>query len=163
MYSDLGHWTGGQLAGAGVLLGVVTFWVVWRMRAQPFLAVGWFWFLGMLVPVIGLVQVGEQSMADRYTYVPSVGLFIMAIWWLRECTVVWLTRLAPVLAGVALMACAALTVRQVGYWKDSWTLYSHAAAVTDNNYLRVLQSRHLLRYCRAKGRRDWLFCTGGAN
>jgi tetratricopeptide (TPR) repeat protein len=95
--------------------------------------VGWLWFLGMLVPVIGLVQVGVQFMADRYDYVPSIGLMIMIIWAARE----WAPRLgakAPaVLGGLALAGCMALTPLQVTYWKNSETLFRHALQITAEN------------------------------
>jgi tetratricopeptide (TPR) repeat protein len=127
------HWPVWEVACATALLALITAWVIWRVRAQRYLAVGWLWFLGMLAPVIGLVHVGSQSMADRYDYVPSVGLFIMIIWAARE----WVPRLgaqAPViLGGLAVAGCLAATCMQAQYWKDSETLYRHALAVTEQN------------------------------
>lgn len=105
-------------------------------RRRPYLVVGWLWFLGMLVPVIGLVQVGRQSMADRYSYMPLIGVFIMVVWGLADATAGWTRRafvLGPV-AGAVLAGCAALTWRQLGFWQDSETLFRHALAVTDNNF-----------------------------
>ena len=125
---------------AGALLVVLTGLALWRIRRQPYLAVGWLWFLGMLVPVIGFVQVGRQAMADRYTYLPSIGLFLAVAWGVAEL-------LAGVRAGRAVCATGALAVvavlsivahRQAGMWKDSLTLFRHALAVTDNNYLAHL-------------------------
>jgi tetratricopeptide (TPR) repeat protein len=89
---------------------------------------GWFWFLVMLAPVIGLVQVGPASMADRYAYLSNAGLFIMVIWTARLNT-----RLLLVGGGLVLAGCLAATLVQVGYWKDSEALFEHALAVTKNN------------------------------
>jgi tetratricopeptide (TPR) repeat protein len=112
-----------------------------RTQTPPrYLAVGWLWFLGALVPMIGLVQAGQQAMADRYMYLPMIGLLIMFSWgfadWAgasRTCSV-GLTC-AVVLAMAAL---GALTYRQVGFWRSSETLWSHAVAVTQNNYVARL-------------------------
>jgi len=106
-------------------------------RRRPYLAVGWFWYLGTLVPVIGLVQVGEQSMADRYTYVPLVGVFIMAAWGAADLARGWRHgRKAAALASVAAVAvCLTLTWRQVGYWADSEVLFRHMLRVTPENAL----------------------------
>ncbi|HVV01722.1 MAG TPA: tetratricopeptide repeat protein, partial [Verrucomicrobiae bacterium] len=103
----------------------------------PFLLVGWLWFLGTLVPVIGLVQVGSQSMADRYMYIPSIGLFMALIWMSAELTANTI-RGRTMLAGVglaALVACVALTRLQVGYWQNGLTLSRHGVADDPNNYL----------------------------
>ncbi|HZQ47531.1 MAG TPA: hypothetical protein VFC07_10995, partial [Verrucomicrobiae bacterium] len=83
------NWTFWTAAGAGLFLVIISAVVLWRIRAQPYLAVGWFWFLGTLVPVIGLVQVGIQSMADRYTYVPLIGIFIMLAWSIPDRWAKW--------------------------------------------------------------------------
>ena len=107
----------------------ITALVLWRARAQPYLAVGWFWFLGMLAPAIGLVQVGIQSMADRYSYLPTVGISIMVVWAACECLAQrpggdgFLER--P--AAIAIAACMVLTPRQALYWRDSDTLFEHAS------------------------------------
>ncbi|MGA2176270.1 MAG: tetratricopeptide repeat protein [Verrucomicrobiota bacterium] len=130
------HWPVLEVAGATVLLLLVTAGVVWQGRHRPFLPVGWFWFLGMLVPVIGLVQVGEQSCADRNTYLALIGVLIMVSWGMGDLARRPGQRVAAVCAGgLAVMACAALTPRQVRYWKTTETLFSHALAVTSNNYL----------------------------
>ncbi len=117
-----------------VIIGT-TLSVVWFARRLPYLAVGWFWFLGMLVPVIGIVQVGAQSMADRYTYLPLIGLFIMAAWGFgirRETTWHrWTVRCTFVMVAVVMLSVAART--QVGRWKDTATLFRHAIAVTPPN------------------------------
>ena len=137
LYPHPGHWPVWQVAGAALLLAAITACVIWRARAQPYLAVGWFWFLGMLAPTIGLVQVGLQSMADRYSYLPMVGISIIAIWgmcdMLAQCPGGrWILGTA---GGVAIAACMVLTPLQVRYWRDSDTLFEHAVEVTENNYL----------------------------
>ncbi len=122
------------LFSALVLCGI-TILAVWRWRRSPYLAVGWFWFLGTLVPVIGLVQVGMQSMADRYTYIPLIGLFIALTWGAWEIfgnriqyKFIWATVACGILA-----TCFRLTMNQAGYWRDSETLFAHALRVTRNN------------------------------
>ncbi len=105
-------------------------------RRYRFLAVGWLWYLGTLVPVIGLVQVGQQSMADRYTYMPFTGLFMAAAYSIKEF-VCGRREKKMVLALTALIVIGfwpLMTLRQVRYWKDSITLFKHTLAVTENNY-----------------------------
>ncbi len=118
------------LLQAAVLIAVSVVVVRARVR-RPYLLVGWCWFLGMLVPVIGLVQVGVQGRADRYMYLPLVGLSIAVVWWLGEvaATGVRWRRAVAVVAVTALAACAVLSWRQVGYWKDDLQLFSHAVRV----------------------------------
>ncbi|QDU79467.1 photosystem I assembly protein Ycf3 [Polystyrenella longa] len=118
------------------VLAVVTLIVLLRIRKQPALAVGWFWFLGMLVPVIGLVQLGDERMADRYSYVPQVGLTILFCW-LAPPTLLKKKPVALVSAGVALLFCLAMSQKgyqQVATWKDSETLMEQALTVTENNW-----------------------------
>ena len=134
LYPHPGYWPWWEVGGAVVLMAAVTAWVIRRARSQPYLLVGWFWFVGMLAPTIGLVQVGIQSMADRYSYVASVGLLIMLTWGAADWmgTHRWVLATA---AALALGACAILTTRQVAFWRTSETLFTHAVEVTDNNYL----------------------------
>jgi len=122
------------MAAAVFLMAVSIAVILWRRR-WPFLVVGWFWFIGTLVPVIGLVQAGAQSMADRYTYVPSIGLFIMLAWGGAELAARWRQgRWALAAAGgAALVACLILTRIQIQYWKDSVVLFEHALTVTGPN------------------------------
>lgn len=126
-----------EIAGAGVVLAGITALCLWMARRRPCLIVGWLWFLVTLVPVIGLVQVGQQFIADRYTYVPFIGLFIMMAWGLPP----FLTgrRYGPAVltagACVTVVACTVLTWRQLGYWKNTLTLLGHAAAVVPGNYV----------------------------
>jgi tetratricopeptide (TPR) repeat protein len=130
------HWNFYQVAGAVLLLGLVTLYVLWQVRAQPYLAVGWFWFLGMLVPIIGLVQQGHQSLADRFTYLPSVGITIMVAWGLRDFAAhrPLLLKAAATLAVLAVAVCAVLTPRQIAFWRTPASLYARAADMSDQDY-----------------------------
>jgi hypothetical protein len=124
------------LLASGLLVGVSVV-VVRYFRERPYLAVGWCWYLGTLVPVIGLVQIGAQAHADRYTYVPMIGLSIMLAWGAADILKRWpQTRLAmTALAVLACLSCVALCEAQIQYWKNSETLFRHAVEVTDGNYL----------------------------
>jgi protein O-mannosyl-transferase len=140
------HWPEWEVAAAAIFLALVTGLVIWQARGRPYLAVGWFWFLGMLVPAIGVVQVGLQSMADRYTYLPLVGVFIMVAWGAnaalgerREGR-----RILALMGGLAVAACAALSSWQVRYWRDSETLFTHAIESTKGNYLMCDNLGYLL-------------------
>ena len=110
--------------------------IVWRDK-RPYLFTGWFWYLIMLVPVIGLVQVGEQGHADRYTYLPSIGLFLIAVWSAGDVAAVGQVRLwrgvatAGTVVIVTALACTAFA--QTSYWRNSGTLWTHALAVTTDN------------------------------
>ena len=97
-------------------------------QTQPYLLVGWAWYLGTLVPVIGLVQVGNQTMADRYTYLPAIGLFIMLAWGAAEFAATWpKRRLALASAAAAILTACALTAQaQLLYWQNSESLFRHA-------------------------------------
>jgi protein O-mannosyl-transferase len=137
LYPHPSHWPAWQVAAAGALLLAICAVVIVLARRQPFLAIGWFWFCGTLVPVIGLVQVGIQSMADRYTYLPLTGLFIMMIWGLAEWVPnrPWRTELLAAGGLSVLAACTLLTARQIQFWRNSETLFGHAVKVTRGNYL----------------------------
>lgn len=126
-------------AAAVVLLGISIGTLV-QIRQRPYLAVGWFWYLGTLVPVIGIIQVGGQAMADRYTYIPLIGLFIMVSWGTAEVFDRWkVNRFIVALTTVTLMlTIVAVSRMQAGYWANSITLFSHALKVTQNNYLAHL-------------------------
>jgi len=99
--------------------------------------VGWMWFLVTLVPVIGIIQVGVQSMADRYTYIPSIGLFIMAVWGIPDLLAGCRYRLAilTLLAGTVISAKTAVTWQQLGHWQDNFSLYEQTLEVTNDNYV----------------------------
>jgi len=111
--------------------------VIYAIKKLPFLFVGWFWYLGTLIPVIGLLQVGTQAMADRYTYLPSIGITIMLVWGIPLLFPRADMRkkiLFP--AGIAYLAIlAVLTWQQCGYWKNTNTLFSHALQITKNNHI----------------------------
>ena len=126
-----------QVVGAALLLLAVTAAVVLARKRQPYLLVGWLWFLGMLVPVIGLVQVGKQSLADRYTYLPHIGLFILFVWGAASLIARWKwPRLISVAAAVLMLAaCGLVTSRQLSYWRNTRTLFQHAVAVTSRNFV----------------------------
>lgn len=120
-----------------VILAFVSLVVIQKVRKYPYLAVGWFWYLGTLVPVIGLIQVGDQAMADRYTYLPSVGIFIIVAWGAAELVAKWQYIKIP-LAILVVIAVGVLTIctrMQVRYWKDGLTLYGRAVNVTKNNFI----------------------------
>ncbi len=123
------------LAAAVLLVGASAAAVALRRRA-PYVAVGWFWYLGTLVPMIGIVQVGLQSTADRYTYIPLIGLSIAAAWGVPAAArTLRLPRRTPATTGVlALVVSGVLSFRQVGTWSDGETLARHALAVTDGNF-----------------------------
>jgi tetratricopeptide (TPR) repeat protein len=126
-----------QIAGASVVLAAITLLCLYNARRRPRLIVGWFWYLGTLVPVIELVQAGSFSHADRYTYIPLIGIFIMVAWELDEFR---LSRRFPaaVVTGAAAVMVAGFTLaaaHQTGFWKNSETLFRHALAVTADNAL----------------------------
>jgi protein O-mannosyl-transferase len=121
-----------------VLLLIVTSILVIRFgQNRKYLPVGWFWFVVTLVPVIGFVQVGLQGFADRYTYIPYTGLFIMIAWGIPELLSKWPQRKAALgLSMVIILTILGIcTQRQVGFWNNNLTLFSHAIEVTQNNYI----------------------------
>ncbi len=121
-----------QVLGAVLFLGAVTFVVIRTAKRLPYLAVGWLWFAGTLVPVIGIVQVGDQAMADRYTYIPLIGLFVMAAWGIPELLGKWRYRKEALFTlSASILACLLIvTWIQVGYWRNSIALYDHSLKVT---------------------------------
>jgi tetratricopeptide (TPR) repeat protein len=136
LYLKSGDWPGWEVALAAALLLAVSSVAVWQGRRRPWLAVGWFWYLGTLVPVIGIVQAGMQTMADRYTYVPLIGLFIILAWGGWELANMWrMPKVAPWVAAAAVTVCAALTSHQLTFWKDSETLFTRMIEATPNNYM----------------------------
>jgi len=137
LYPHSGYWPTEQvLLAGGVLLGITVLFIVGR-RQYPFLLMGWLWFVGTLIPVIQLVQSGDHAMADRYTYIPSLGVLILTIWGAYELTRRWRHQVIVLsLAGcAAIILCSGLTRHQIGYWKDSETLFRHALEITKDNYV----------------------------
>ena len=165
-------WPAWAVAGCGALLLAVSALAILTARRRPYLLVGWFWFLGVLVPFIGLVQAGAQAMADRFAYLPLIGLLMAIIWGAHALLCGWGLKAAigcgvgtprrgvrpdqntdasarrPYPSGIlgiggatlalALVACAALTRHQLGYWQDSEALFRHALAVTQDNYIACI-------------------------
>jgi Flp pilus assembly protein TadD len=130
-------WPGWVVAVSLLVLCALTGLALRHLRTLPYLGVGWFWFLGTLVPVIGIVQVGIQSMADRYTYIPLIGIFIIVAFGIKdlmERQPEWRLALG-VVGGMVVSICALLTVNQAIYWRKTETLFEHALAVTSNNSL----------------------------
>jgi protein O-mannosyl-transferase len=128
---------GWQVGLATLFVGAVSL-VVWLERnSRPYLVTGWLWYLGTLVPVIGLVQVGEQAMADRYAYLPLIGIFVMVVWGAADLADHWqISNPARVkVAAVVLAVFAIFTWEQVVYWRSAEDLWSHAVHVTKNNFL----------------------------
>jgi tetratricopeptide (TPR) repeat protein len=125
-----------EVAASAMFLLALTY-VALRYRQHRYLAVGWFWYLGTMVPMIGLVQVGNQAMADRYAYLPLIGFFIVIVWAAAD----WVRARQPsarymAVAGISiLVAFSAVTCIQLGYWHDDFSLWSHALVVTRNNYV----------------------------
>ena len=125
----------GVIIAAAVLI-VLTIVFVFQAKQFPYLAAGWFWFLGTLVPAIGLVQVGVQAMADRYMYLPSIGIFILVTWGVSDLlnSSARKTAICALAGSAALIACLVLTAHQLSYWQDSLTIFAHTVEVTGDNY-----------------------------
>ena len=142
VFYPLEHWSVGQAAGAAAVLAAVTALAVWQARRRPWVAAGWLWFLGMLFPVIGLFQSGGQAMADRYSYLASVGLLVMVGWsvpgrWFDGSSTGRRLRIGEAVGLFAsvVVVLAYFTRVQIGYWKDDLALFGHALAVTHDNAL----------------------------
>src|SRR4030042_1294519 len=126
-----------HIGGTALILIIISIAAIYFIKKAPFLFVGWLWYLGTLIPVIGLMQVGKQAMADRYTYLPFIGIAVMLTW-----GIVYLlpkeNRRKIILFPAAVIILSVLTIltwQQCGYWKNSTTLFSHSLQVTKNNYL----------------------------
>ena len=124
-----------KVLGAGLLIVAITL-LTWRYRERHrYLLTGWLWYLAAMIPMIGVVQVGRQAMADRYAYLPFVGLFVIAVW---GCAEVFdhlnlSSFVSTAIAGAVLVAYASIAFLQINYWHDSFTLFTHALAVTSRN------------------------------
>lgn len=125
-----------RLVVSFLLLAGISAAAVWAARTRPWFIVGWLWYLGALVPVIGLVQAGRQSMADRFTYIPLIGLLIIMAWSMPELSARWrrtpIFIIAPILA---IATCAVLARKQVSFWKDNDTIWEHALQVSEESYI----------------------------
>ncbi len=129
-------------ATAFVLLAAISY-LAWRTRRErPYIAMGWMCFLGTMVPVIGLIQVGDQAMADRYAYLPLIGVFVAVVWGISDFAAERLDAtegrnvgFQPVLATAVLVLLCVATWTQIGYWRDSYVLWEHTLAVTEDNYM----------------------------
>jgi tetratricopeptide (TPR) repeat protein len=126
----------GSVGFSLILLAGITAIVLRELKKRPYLLTGWFWYLGMLVPVIGLLQVGSQAHADRYTYLPQIGLGILIAWRAGDWAVSDCRRRRAVVIAIVLLAGFMSAARvQAGYWRDSVSLWSRALACTTNNYV----------------------------
>ncbi len=136
LYPHPGHWPLGKvLLAGGLILGIsVLLWV--QRKRYPFLLMGWLWYCGTLVPMSQVIQTGGHGMADRYTYLPSLGVLILTTWGAYELTRRWRYHVMVwfVTVGAAIAVCLALTRQQLGYWQDSEALFRRALAVTENNW-----------------------------
>jgi len=132
-YGNIASW---QLAGSFFVLLVITMLALWQIRRRPYIIVGWLWFLGTLVPVIGILQVGLQAYADRYTYIPYIGLFISITWGIVDLTakLKHKKQILSVCAGLLLFAFGIKTYIQTLYWNNNLLLYSHAVSVVKDNW-----------------------------
>jgi len=130
-----------QVAGASLFLVSVSILVIHYGKRHSYLRVGWLWYLGTLVPVIGLVQIGSQAMADRYTYIPLIGLFIMMVWGIPDILAGWRYRrvLFVISAAVLFLSFIMITRDQVRHWCNSITLFKHTLNVTTNNFTAYCQ------------------------
>ncbi len=136
-YPHPGFWPAAIVMTAFLLVAGVSI-LAWQTRRRvPWLFVGWFWYIGTAVPIIGLVQLGSQSIADRYTYIPMIGIALLVVWCAKDLSDRWRLHhgLQTTMATVALIACAIMTYFQIAYWKDSATAWSRAIAVTKNNFM----------------------------
>jgi Flp pilus assembly protein TadD len=127
-----------KIIGAAVFLIVVLYIVIQQRRQRPYLAMGWLWYLGMLVPVIGVIQVGMQAMADRYTYLPMIGILIMVAWYAGDVvppTVPARTTLLAAASGAITLLCLTLSFLQAAHWKNTVTLFQHSAEASPNNWM----------------------------
>lgn len=138
-----------KVAGAVLLLAVITGLVSMYGKRRPYLVFGWFWYLITLLPVIGFIRVGGQALADRYTYIPLTGLFIIIVWGMAEIADSWRRGLPAVacMAVIVVTILSALTVTQIRYWQNSYDLFAHALSVVERNWLAhnnmgILLSQH---------------------
>lgn len=126
-----------QSMGSALIILLITYLSVKTIKVRPYFFVGWMWYLGTLIPVIGIVQIGRQAMADRYTYIPLIGIFLIIIWWISDCSSSWKYR-KLYLTSLSIIVNAFLffiTWNQIGIWKNSVTLFEHTLSITSGNYI----------------------------
>jgi tetratricopeptide (TPR) repeat protein len=124
-----------QVVAAVLVLVVATAIAIWQWRERPYLVVGWLWFMGAMFPMIGIVQVGAHALADRFAYIPFIGLFVVGVWLAAEGAArISLSRTAQIaIAAAVLLGYSAMAYSQIGYWRDSVILFTHAIEVTGAN------------------------------
>jgi tetratricopeptide (TPR) repeat protein len=137
LYPYPNFWPVSQLLFAAALILGVSVLAFGLRRQRPYLLVGWLWYLGTLVPVIGMIPLGAQSMSNRYTYIPMIGIVLLTVWAVNDLSKQWRRRIVLVAAGVVLMmgVCIFRTRAEIVYWKDSKTLWRRAIAVTEKNFM----------------------------
>ena len=125
-----------KISVSAIFLATVSGIAIYTIKKRPYIAVGWFWYLGTMIPVIGIVQVGVQSMADRYTYVPLIGLFIVVVWFLSDAleNVPFKKYIVVIISSVIVLLLATLSWSQLKYWENSHELFTHTLEVTRDNY-----------------------------
>ena len=135
-YPHPDHWPMQKILFAGLLVLGLSALVFVMRRQRPYLLTGWLWYLGTLMPVIGLAQAGDESMADRYSYIPSIGILIILVWGTCQATRGWHCQSIGLgaVGGVLALVCIVLTRHQIDYWKDDVSVWERAIAVTENNY-----------------------------
>jgi tetratricopeptide (TPR) repeat protein len=135
IYPYVFSWSQSTVLTCAVLICVLTLTVILLRLKMPWVAVGWFWFVMMLVPVIGIVQVGEQSMANRYVYLPAIGVYVAVAWTVPAVysRVIWMAKVQWIPVVAVLVILALTTHQHLRHWKDSVSLFQHALAVTENN------------------------------
>ncbi len=136
-YPYLGNLPVWKTTGAAAILITISFLALWTAKQRPYFIFGWLWYIVTLLPVIGISRIGPHSMADRFTYLPLIGLSVMVAWGLPEVVPKWRYRsiLFTLCAGTVLTTLLVCSWIQTGYWKNSITLFKHAIEVTDNNYV----------------------------
>jgi Tfp pilus assembly protein PilF len=133
-------WQPWQVLGAALILIAITLLIIQKTKRFQYLTVGWLWYIGTLVPVIGFIQVGSQARADRYTYIPLIGLFVMTVWGIPVLLKKWRYQNKVLIAfsTLTLSGLFIVTWTQVGYWQNSLTLSNHALKATNYNYIAYL-------------------------
>jgi hypothetical protein len=133
-YPEIFHWW--KVAGAGLILAIISFIAIMNRTNRPYIIVGWLWYIGTLVPVIGIIQVGLQSMADRYMYIPMVGLLIILSFGISDIYQKWKT-ISKILIPSVIVIILLLTIvtwKQISYWDNTINMLEHTVQVTKNNY-----------------------------